>query len=1174
MLNRIERLGLLRDLLTKRVMVLDGAMGTSIQDLQLDAEDFGGQELEGCNENLVRTRPELIRNLHLGFLAAGADIIETNSFGSTSVVLAEYGLQDHARELNRAAAAIAREAADSVATADRPRFVAGSMGPTTKTISVTGGVTFDQLTDAYQEQAEGLIEGGADLLLLETVQDTLNVKAGLIGIERAMARLGVTVGVAVQGTIETMGTLLAGQDIEAFYVSLAHRDLIWMGLNCATGPDFMTDHLRTLAEISRFPVACVPNAGLPDEEGHYHETPEILATKVQRFADQGWLNVVGGCCGTTPEHIRLLAQMVNGRSARIPSPPLRSAVCGIETLIIDDATRPAIVGERTNVLGSRKFKRLISQGKFEEASEVGRLQVRRGAHIVDVCLQDPDRNETEDLAQLLAQLVKKVKVPLMIDSTDHRVIEEALKRTQGKSIINSINLEDGEDSERLHSVLELARRYGAALVVGCIDEDKQQAQAVTRERKLAIAQRSLDLLVNQYGIAPEDIFFDALVFPVGTGDRNYIGSGVETIEGIRAIKTALPRCKTILGISNVSFGLPEAGREVLNSVMLYHCVQAGLDLAIVNSEKLERYPSIPEEERRLAEDLIWWRGDDPIAAFAAYFRERKSKPTVEQRASLPLDERLALYILEGSKEGLTRDLDLALGDRRPLEIINGPLMKGMDEVGRLFNANQMIVAEVLQSAEAMKAAVSYLEPHMEKSETAGKGTILLATVKGDVHDIGKNLVDIILSNNGYKVINLGIKVPPEELIKAHREHHPDAIGLSGLLVKSAQMMVITAQDLKAAGIDCPMLVGGAALSARFTRTKIAPNYGGLVAYANDAMNGLELANKIVDPERREQLATQLAGDTARMLKAVAARPGAEPGVVEDRPAVSQDVEIPRPPDLRLHIIRDYDLDEIFSYINPVMLYTRHLGLKNAEQALAAGEPKALELRAAIKAVEEVMLQAGDIKASAVYKFFPANSDGRRMLIYAPDGKRVLETFTFGRQSDPPRLSVADYVAPRSSGRIDYVCMLATTVGPGVRALADEWKKQGDYLRSHILQVLALEGAEAFAELLHLKIREMWGFKDPEGLTKKDLFQAHYHGKRFSFGYPACPRLEDQTGLFRLLDLDNSSGIRLTEGFMMEPEGSVTAIVFHHPEAKYFALSAADIERLERELDPDKAAVNA
>jgi 5-methyltetrahydrofolate--homocysteine methyltransferase len=452
---------------------------------------------------------------------------------------------------------------------------------------------------------------------------------------------------------------------------------------------------------------------------------------------------------------------------------------------------------------------------------------------------------------------------------------------------------------------------------------------------------------------------------------------------------------------------------------------------------------------------------------------------------------------------------------------------------------------------------------------------VLATVKGDVHDIGKNLVDIILSNNGYRVINLGIKVPPEELIKAYREHHPDAIGLSGLLVKSAQMMVITAQDLTAAEINCPLLVGGAALSARFTRTKIAAQYDGLVAYANDAMNGLDLANQIVDPDRRELLATQLDAETARLLKAVAAKPGATPAAVEDRPAVRQDVEIPRPPDLRLHVIADYDLDQIFSYINPVMLYTRHLGLKNFEQAMAAGDPKAVELRAAVAAVEEVMLAAEDIRADGVYKFFPANSEGRRVLIYAPDGKRVLESFTFGRQSDPPGLCLADYVAPRSSGRVDYVCMMATTVGPGVRALADQWKAKGDYLRSHILQILALEGAEAFAELLHQKIREMWGFKDPDGITKKDLYQAHYHGKRFSFGYPACPRLEDQAQLFRLLDLENNIGIHLTEGFMMEPEGSVSAIVFHHPEAKYFALSPADTERLERELQaPDAQAVNA
>ena len=474
------------------------------------------------------------------------------------------------------------------------------MGPTTKAISVTGGITFDQLADAYQEQAEGLIEGGVDLLLLETVQDTLNCKAGLVGIERAIAKTGVEVALAVSGTIETMGTLLAGQDIEAFYTSLANRGLIWMGLNCATGPDFMTDHLRTLSEICRFDVACVPNAGLPDEEGHYNESPESLARKLERFVDAGWVNLIGGCCGTTPEHIRMLARMAEGKRPRKPSSLRRSVVSGIEALVIDENTRPVIVGERTNVLGSRKFKRLIAEGKLEEAAEVGRLQVRRGAHVLDVCLQDPDRNEIADLTGFLEIEVKKVKVPLMIDSTDAVALEEALKRAPGKSIINSINLEDGE--ERFQRVVPLARRYGAALVVGCIDEDKQQAQAITRARKLAIAERSFKILTERYGVEPEDIIFDPLVFPVGTGDRNYIGSAVETIEGIALIKAALPRCKTVLGISNVSFGLPEAGREVLNSVMLYHCVQAGLDLAIVNSEKLERYHSVPEEERRLAED--------------------------------------------------------------------------------------------------------------------------------------------------------------------------------------------------------------------------------------------------------------------------------------------------------------------------------------------------------------------------------------------------------------------------------------------------------------------------------------------------------------------------------------------------------------------------------------------
>jgi 5-methyltetrahydrofolate--homocysteine methyltransferase len=1169
-----ERLGLLRKIITGRIVLLDGATGTSIQDMQLGPEDFGGAKLEGCNENLVRTRPDRIRELHRSFLEAGADIIETNSFGATSIALAHYGLERAAREINRIAAQLAREEADAASTPARPRFVAGSMGPTTASISVTGGVDFDQVAAAYEEQAAGLIEGGVDILLLETVMDTLNCKAGLVGIERAVAALGREVGVALSGTVETMGTLLAGQDIEAFYTSINHHDLLWVGLNCATGPDFMTDHLRTLSALSRFPVACVPNAGLPDEDLRYNETPVVLTDKLERFVEAGWVNLIGGCCGTTPAHIRALGAMAARHRRREIPQVERCVVSGIETLVIDDSTRPIVVGERTNVLGSRKFKRLIAQGKIEEAAEVGRLQVRRGAHILDICLQDPDRDESGDMKAFLETLVKKVKVPLMIDTTDARVMEEALKRVPGKSLINSINLEDGE--ERFQRVVPLARRYGAALVVGCIDEDKQQAQAVTRDRKLQIAQRSHQLLTDKYGVASEDIFFDLLVFPIGTGDRNYIGSAVETIEGIRMVKAALPRCKTILGISNVSFGLPEAGREVLNSVMLYHCVQAGLDLAIVNSEKLERYPSIPAEERRLAEDLIWWRGDDPIAAFAAYFREKKSKPTREERKSLPLDERLALHILEGSKEGLVDDLDEALAGRPPLEIINGPLMKGMDEVGRLFNANQMIVAEVLQSAEAMKAAVAHLEPHMEKADSLGKGTIVLATVKGDVHDIGKNLVDIILSNNGYRVINLGIKVPPDELIKACMQHQPAALGLSGLLVKSAQMMVATAQDLKTAGIRCPILVGGAALSARFTRMKIAPEYNGIVAYANDAMAGLDLAHQIIDPQRREALAATLEEQTRKLLSAPPKSTVGKAPAVRRGPAAIYEGPIPEPPDLKLHILRNYDLEEIFRYINPVMLYTRHLGLKNFEQALAAGEPKAVELRAAVDAVEDAILARHDISARAAYRFFQVHSDGdRTMMIYGADGRSVVESFRFGRQADEPGLCLADYVTPASTGRPDYLCMFVTSIGEGVRALAEEWKDKGEYLRSHILQILALEGAEAFAELLHQKIRAMWGIGDPPGLALKDLFQAHYHGKRYSFGYPACPRLEDQVQLFRLLELEqNDIGVHLTEGFMMDPESSVSAMVFHNPMVKYFSLSSSDIERLEQEFQQTPAAAGS
>ena len=1165
-MNQTDRTDKLKSLLKQRILVIDGAMGTAIQERDLGPDDFGGPEYEGCNEYLVLTRPDVIGEIHQGYLDAGADIVETDTFGATSIVLSEYNLAHEARRINEEGARLARGLADAASTPGKPRFVAGSMGPTTKSISVTGGVTFDDLAAAYQEQALGLVEGGVDVLLLETGQDTLNLKAGIEGIDRALAELELSVPVAVQGTIEAMGTLLAGQDAEALYTSLAHRDLLWMGFNCATGPKFMTDHVRTLASLSRFPVACVPNAGLPDESGKYNETPRMMADTLGRFVESGWLNLVGGCCGTGPEHIRLLDNLVAGKSPRALGRSGATRVSGIEALVIDEDVRPAVVGERTNVLGSRKFRRLISDGSFEEAAEVGRRQVRNGAHLLDVCLQDPDRDELADMRKFLDILTKKTKAPLMIDSTDNNVIEEALKRVQGKSIINSINLEDGE--ARFEAVVPLARRFGAALVVGCIDEDKAQAQAITRQRKLDIAKRSFQLLTEKYGVPPEDIIFDPLVFPVGTGDRNYIGSGAGTVEGVRLIKEALPNAKTILGISNVSFGLPTAGREVLNSVFLYHCVRAGLDMAIVNSEMTQRYASISEEERQLAEDLIWYRTEDPVAAFVAHFRGKPPTAGIEERSKLPLDERLALAIVEGSKEGLAEDLDQALVDRAPLEIINGPLMTGMDEVGRQFNANQLIVAEVLQSAEAMKFAVSHLEPHMDRADAATKGKVLLATVKGDVHDIGKNLVDIIMSNNGYRVINLGIKIPPQELIDAYTEHNPDIIGLSGLLVKSAQMMVETVRDFSQAGVDRPLLVGGAALSNKFARLRIAIEYSGLVAYAPDAMAGLALANTIQNADERERLTASLASET-RKLQAADKPPASSDTSKSGRAAaarVRHDFDIPKPPDLLPHVLRDYDMDKIFPYINPQMLYVRHLGFMGRfSEALEEGDASARELRGAVRRVEDMVLERPDITANGIFKFFPVQSDGPWVLVYAPDGTSVLERFYFGRDSRRSGLCLSDYILPVGSELMDYMALFVTTIGTGVRDLADQLKADGEFLNSHIVHALALESAEAFAERLHQQIRQMWGFGDSPEITYQDLFRTTYQGRRYSFGYPACPRLEDQEQLFRLLKVSENLDVELTEGYMMDPESSVSGMVFHHPDAKYLNLNEQDIDRLEREI---------
>jgi 5-methyltetrahydrofolate--homocysteine methyltransferase len=1172
----------LRELLSQRILVLDGAMGTMLQQRHLSAQDFGGPALEGCNENLVRTRADVVLDIHRKYFEAGADIVETNSFGGAPIVLAEYGLAADALELNRLAASLARQAADEASTSGKPRFAAGSMGPTTKAITVTGGVTFDQLREAYYVQAKGLVDGGVDLLLVETCQDTRNIKAALLAIHKLSREIGAQVPFIISVTIEAMGSMLAGQTIDAMWASLRYAKPLAFGMNCATGPEFMTDHIRTLSQLTGAFVSCYPNAGLPDEEGKYLESPTSLAAQLEKFVDHGWLNLVGGCCGTTEQHIRVIVQMAEGKKPRQrPAEPHRAIYSGIETIEAEDSTRPLLVGERTNVIGSRLFKNLVAEEKWEEASEIARRQVRGGAHIVDVCLQSTERDEKKDIPPFYEKLIRKVKAPIMVDTTDPVAVEQALTYCQGKAIINSINLEDGE--EKFEKVVPIAHDFGAAVVVGCIDEDPLQAQAFTRERKLAIAQRSYKLLTEKYGLAPEDIIFDPLVFPCATGDENYIGGAVETMEGIRLIKHALPDVRTILGISNVSFGLPAGAREVVNSVFLYYCTKAGLDLAIVNTEKLDRFASIPEQERRLAENLLFshpptdvpadhsnaellrdvpadWREQSKeqraavnqfhIAAITEHFRTAKKKEKV-RAADLPLDQRLSNYIIEGTRDGLVADLDRKRGEgAAPLDIVNGPLMAGMAEVGRLFNANELIVAEVLQSAEAMKAAVSHLEQFMEKADTAKRGRVVLATVKGDVHDIGKNLVEIILKNNGYEVVNLGIKVPPDELIKAYQQHKPDAIGLSGLLVKSAQQMVITASDLRDAGIAIPLLVGGAALSAKFTQQKIAPSYGKAVCYAKDAMTGLRLMNELMDPATRETVVRQHTSSGNGFGVSTTVRVTELPEITRS-PKVRADLDIPSVPYLDRKVRLVPDLREIWSYINPYMLYGRHLGFRgDFEKLLAARDAKAIEL---FENMEEVKNEAaGFMKIRGVWQFFEAEPEGDAVHLFAPGAKEPLHTFRFKRQRVGDFLCLSDYVLAPQNGRRDHVALFVGTAGEGVRDRSEQAKNQGHYFKSHGLQALAIETSEACAEWLHRRIREDWGFPDPPEMTMAQRFTSRYRGKRYSFGYPACPDLEDQAPLWKLLRPEEI-GVQLTEGMMMDPEASVSALVFHHPDCTYFSV---------------------
>jgi 5-methyltetrahydrofolate--homocysteine methyltransferase len=853
--------------------------------------------------------------------------------------------------------------------------------------------------------------------------------------------------------------------------------------------------------------------------------------------------------------------MASLHKPRIPRKIKKSFLSGIDFIEIEEANRPFLVAERTNVIGSKKFRDLITQGQFEEGAEIARKQIKSGASIVDVCMSNPDSNELDDMNAFLPFLGRKVKAPIMIDSTDPVVMEAALKKIQGKAIINSINLENGE--ERFERIVPLVHAYGASLVVGTIDEDPHEGMGITAERKLQIAERSYRLLTEKFHISPEDIYFDPLVFPVGTGDEKYIQSSQFTLEALREIKKKFPGAKTILGVSNISFGLPPAGREVLNSVFLYHAVKAGLDTAIVNSEKLKRYPTISQEERELAENLLFHNRDSydhALREFSQFYKEKKAEKSQVRQIEMEPEQRIIESLVEGSKEFIIEDLEKLRKDKnlKPLEIINGPLMAGMAEVGKLFNANQLIVAEVLQSAEVMKTAVSHLENYMEKGEQNNRGTMILATVKGDVHDIGKNLVEIILSNNGYRIIDLGIKVGPETLIEAYEKHKPQFIGLSGLLVKSAQQMVSTAEDLKRHNIDIPLLVGGAALSESFVRTKIAPAYDSTSIYAKDAMNGLEILNNLSNPETRgkTELFWKSNPESAHEESAFVSKSQS----TRERKILSYNYGLKAPSDLKIHVLPGEGtncsqlFEAAFKYINSGMLYKKHLGFRGSlKEAMAEGQDKYLELEKVVRAAQDMLLNDPAFCASAVYGFFRAASQNDQVVLLSSDGKNELARIPFPRQESGERLCASDFLAPLHSGLQDYMGLLVTSSGRGIHQKAEELKKAGSFLLSHTLQALALESAEGLAEWLHQKMRTMWGWPDPKDWTLDWLFQTKFQGIRLSFGYPACPELAHQKIFWDLLRPDEKINVKLTEGFMMDPEASVSALVFQHPDGKYFSV---------------------
>jgi 5-methyltetrahydrofolate--homocysteine methyltransferase len=1175
------------ELLKERVIVFDGAMGSNLQSQNLTIEDWGGAAFENCSENLLYTKPEAIEKVHLGFLEVGCDVIETNSFGGGEVVLAEFGIADKAYDVNKKAAELAKRLANDFSTKEKPRFVAGSIGPGTK-LPTLGHITYRDLKKSYAEQVRGLYDGGVDLFIVETCQDILQTKATLAAIFEFFEQQRIKIPVIAQVTIEVFGTMLNGTEISAALTALEPFPIDVVGMNCGTGPKNMTEHIKYLCENAPMPVSVLPNAGMPevkDGAQHYDETPESFAAQVEHFAKDFGANIVGGCCGTAPEHLRLVVEKMQSVTPKERNPKLTPAASSIyfqQPYIQDNSF--LIIGERVNASGSKKMRDLLDNEDWDGLVSLAKEQEREGAHILDVNVDFVGRDGVADMHELVSRLVTNVKIPLMLDSTEWQKMEAGLEHAGGKSILNSTNYEDGE--ERYLKVLELAKEHGAAVVVGTIDEE---GMARTAEGKLKIAQRAFDAAVK-FGIKPHDIFFDPLALPISTGIEEDRKNALETINGIRQIHEAMPEANILLGVSNISFGLNPAARVVLNSVFLHDCTEAGMNAAIVNASKILPLARFNEHEIEVARELIYdkrkFDGDvcvyDPLTEFTKLFEGKTAKTLKKDISNLPIEEKLKAHIIDGEKIGLEDSLKTAMEKYAPLDIINNILLDGMKVVGDLFGSGQMQLPFVLQSAEAMKSAVKFLEPFMDKVEGSTKGKMILATVKGDVHDIGKNLVDIILTNNGYTVVNLGIKQPIDEILRAYEAEGADAIGLSGLLVKSTLIMRDNLEIMNERGINVPVILGGAALTRRYAEEDLKPLYKGKLFYAQDAFDGLHamdsIKSKVESPKSKDEPLTNgknngqlitdngqiededLIGEEAKLGIKKTAKPRGIIGASGDfthtvRSNVSQDIEIPTPPFYGSRVIEDIDLDDIFAFVNETALFK---GQWQYKQGKSSKEDYAKLLQEKVyPAYEELKSRSKRenlLQPKVVYGYFPCQSSGNDLIIYNDDLKTERLCFNFPRQPREQRgsknLCLADYFASVESGKMDVVAFDLVTMGRRASEYSNELFKADNYHDYLLFHGLSVEAAEALAELWHKRIRQELGIVGNDAPELAKLFHQGYQGSRYSFGYPACPDLEQQTKIFELIQPEKI-GVELTEEFQLEPEQSTSAIILHHPEAKYF-----------------------